>query len=113
MPSSFKDNLYRRAGITDLDEFYRTKFVSDEVLDHRYFKALDRFDIRFARTMWVYDNIRQGTDVLDLGCGSGMLALLKRKGVNLVGLDLSPEGARSVLRNGYDAGLSARSSTVQ
>ena len=45
------DNLYQRAGIYDRSDFYRTKFVSDEVLDARYFKALDRFDIRFARTM--------------------------------------------------------------
>src|SRR2546423_384100 len=48
------EDLYRRAGIEDLAEFYRTKFVSDEVLDARYFRALDRFDMRFARTMWVY-----------------------------------------------------------
>ena len=88
MPS-FNDNLYERAGIHDLDEFYRTKFVSDEVLDARYFKALDRFDIRFARTMWVYDNVRSGSTVLDLGCGAGMLALLKRKNVRLIGIDLS------------------------
>jgi len=47
-----KNSLYQRAGIDDIAEFYRTKFVSDEVLDARYFKALDRFDIRFARTMW-------------------------------------------------------------
>ena len=32
MPSQ-KQNLYERAGITDLAEFYGTKFVSDEVLD--------------------------------------------------------------------------------
>jgi ubiquinone/menaquinone biosynthesis C-methylase UbiE len=112
MPSSFKDNLYHRAGIYDLGEFYRTKFVSDEVLDHRYFKALDRFDMRFARTMWVYDNVRAGSDVLDLGCGSGMLALLQRKGVNLVGVDFSTQGARSVLRNGYNAGLTANLSSL-
>ena len=74
-----KDNLYQRAGITDVAEFYRTKFVSDEVLDARYFKALDRFDIRFARTMWIYDNVRPNSTVLELGCGAGMLALLKRK----------------------------------
>ena len=43
--------MYERAGIADVAEFYRTKFVSDEVLDPRYFKALDRFDIRFARTL--------------------------------------------------------------
>ena len=107
MPDMFNDNLYRRAGIHDLSEFYRTKFVSDEVLDARYFKPLDRFDIRFARTMWVYDNVRAGSSVLDLGCGAGMLALLKHKGVTLTGVDLSDECARAVRRNGYDLGVSA------
>ena len=101
------NDLYRRAGVEDLAEFYRTKFVSDEVLDARYFRALDRFDIRFARTMWVYDNVRPGSDVLDLGCGAGMLALLKRKGVTLVGCDLSPECALAARRNGYDLTCSA------
>ena len=96
------DDLYRRAGVEDLSEFYRTKFVSDEVLDARYFRALDRFDMRFARTMWVYDNVRAGSVVLDLGCGAGMLALLKRKGVTLAGLDLSEECALAARRNGYD-----------
>jgi SAM-dependent methyltransferase len=98
-----KNNLYERAGIADVAEFYRTKFVSDEVLDPRYFKALDRFDIRFARTMWVYDNVRAGSEVLELGCGAGMLALLKRKGVILTGVDLSAECALAARRNGYDA----------
>jgi cyclopropane fatty-acyl-phospholipid synthase-like methyltransferase len=96
------DDLYRRAGVEDLSEFYRTKFVSDEVLDARYFRALDRFDMRFARTMWVYDNVRAGSAVLDLGCGAGMLALLKRKGVTLAGVDLSAECALAARRNGYD-----------
>jgi cyclopropane fatty-acyl-phospholipid synthase-like methyltransferase len=96
------DNLYRRAGVEDIGDFYRTKFVSDEVLDARYFKALDRFDIRFARTMWIYDNVRSGSTLLDLGCGAGMLALLKRKGVTLTGVDLSPECALAARRNGYD-----------
>lgn len=104
--SSSKDDLYERAGI-DLAEFYRTKFVSDEVLDPRYFKMLDRFDMRFARTMWVYDNVRAGSSVLDLGCGAGMLALLKRKGVSLAGVDLSPECALAAGRNGYDTALTS------
>lgn len=95
-------DLYRRAGITDIGEFYRTKFLSGEVLDHRYFKPLDRFDLRFARTMWVYDNIRRGSSVLDLGCGAGILALLKRKDVFLAGLDLSEECVAAAQRNGYD-----------
>ena len=95
-------DLYARAGIEDVAEFYRTKFVSDEVLDARYFRALDRFDMRFARTMWVYDNVRAGSRLLDLGCGAGMLALLKRKGVELTGVDLSAECAAAAGRNGYD-----------
>lgn len=111
MPSQ-KNNLYERAGITDVAEFYRTKFVSDEVLDARYFKALDRFDIRFARTMWVYDNVRTGSDVLELGCGAGMLALLKRKGVTLTGVDLSNECALAARRNGYDATFSSELSSL-
>ena len=101
------DDLYTRAGVEDVAEFYRTKFVSDEVLDARYFRALDRFDIRFARTMWVYDNVRPGSRVLDLGCGAGMLALLKRKGVELTGVDLSHECASAARRNGYDATAAA------
>jgi cyclopropane fatty-acyl-phospholipid synthase-like methyltransferase len=100
--SNPEDNLYSRAGVADVRDFYRTKFVSDEVLDARYFKALDRFDIRFARTMWVYDNVRAGSTVLDLGCGAGMLALLKRKGVTLTGVDLSAECSLAARRNGYD-----------
>jgi SAM-dependent methyltransferase len=102
------DDLYSRAGIEDLAEFYRTKFVSDEVLDARYFRALDRFDIRFARTLWVYDNVRAGASVLDLGCGAGMLALLKRKGVTLAGCDLSEECALAARRNGYDVTCASR-----
>ncbi len=107
-----KQNLYERAGITDLADFYRSKFVSDEVLDARYFKALDRFDIRFARTMWVYDNVRPGAQVLELGCGAGMLALLKRKGVVLTGVDLSSECALAARRNGYDATFTAELSSL-
>jgi len=102
------DDLYSRAGIEDLADFYRTKFVSDEVLDARYFRALDRFDMRFARTMWVYDNVRANSSVLDLGSGAGMLALLKRKGVVLAGVDLSQECALASLRNGYDASVASK-----
>ena len=95
-------DLYAHAGIDDVAEFYREKFVSSAVLDHRYFKPLDRFDLRFARTMWVYDNVRKDSAVLDLGCGAGMLALLKRKGVTLTGIDLSDECVAAARRNGYD-----------
>jgi cyclopropane fatty-acyl-phospholipid synthase-like methyltransferase len=108
MSNSRKSDLYTRAGIADVAEFYRTKFVSDEVLDARYFHSLDRFDMRFARTMWVYDNVRAGSSVLDLGCGAGMLALLRRKGVALTGVDVSSECVLAARRNGYDIALTAK-----
>src|ERR1044072_8914854 len=110
--SNAEDNLYARAGVADVRDFYRTKFVSDEVLDARYFKALDRFDIRFARTMWIYDNVRAGSSVLDLGCGAGMLALLKRKGVTLTGVELSADCTLAALRNGYDFTAATRLSQL-
>ena len=95
-------DLYARAGIDDVAEFYRDKFVSNAVLESGYFKPLDRFDLRFARTMWVYDNVRRNSALLDLGCGAGMLALLKRKGITLTGVDLSDECVAAARRNGYD-----------
>src|SRR2546423_6324512 len=107
-----EDDLYKRAGVGNVRDFYRTKFLSDEVLDARYFKALDRFDIRFARTMWIYDNVRAGASVLDLGCGAGMLALLKRKGVTLTGVDLSAECSDAARRNGYDFTATSRLSQL-
>lgn len=94
--------LYELAGVDDLAEFYRERYVSNQLLDARYFRALDRFDIAWARTMWVYDNVRRNSRLLDLGCGSGVLALLKRKGVMLAGVDLSPDCAQAARRNGYD-----------
>jgi SAM-dependent methyltransferase len=40
--------------------------------------------------------------VLDLGCGEGLLALLKRKDVHLAGVDLSADLVEMARRNGYD-----------
>jgi ubiquinone/menaquinone biosynthesis C-methylase UbiE len=100
-PSNIKD-LYKRAGIEDVAEFYRTRYVSDALLDARYFDALNRFDIRWTRTLWVYENVRRGSSVLDLGCGGGLLALLKRKQVTLTGVDISADCALISRRNGYD-----------
>jgi len=95
-------NLYEIAGIDDLAEFYRDRYASNQLLDARYFPALNRFDILWAHTMWIYDNVRRGGKVLDVGCGSGVLALLKRKDVTLIGVDLSQDCAEAARRNGYD-----------
>jgi SAM-dependent methyltransferase len=97
-----KDDLLRLAGIDDVAAFYRDRFYTGGVLEAGYFDALDRFDMKFARTMWIYDNVRRGSSLLDLGCGEGLLALLKRKDVYLAGIDLSPELVEMATRNGYD-----------
>ena len=97
-----KDDLLRLAGIEDVAGFYRDRFYTGGVLEASYFDALYRFDINFARTMWIYDNVRRGSSVLDLGCGEGVLALLKRKDVYLAGVDLSSELVGMARRNGYD-----------
>lgn len=96
------DDLLKLAGIEDVAGFYRDRFYTGGVLEASYFDALDRFDMKFARTMWIYDNVRRGSSLLDLGCGEGLLALLKRKGVYLAGIDLSPELVEMATRNGYD-----------
>jgi SAM-dependent methyltransferase len=97
-----KDDLLRLAGIEDVAGFYRDRFYTGGVLEASYFDAIYRFDINFARTLWVYDNVRRGASVLDLGCGEGLLALLKHKGVYLAGVDLSPDLLVMARRNGYD-----------
>lgn len=96
------DDLLKAAGADDIANFYRDLFFTGGVLDARYFDPLSRFDIGFARTMWVYDNVRHNSSVLDLGCGEGMLALLKRKAVYLAGVDFSPELVSLARSNGYD-----------
>jgi SAM-dependent methyltransferase len=100
--SSKETDLYDVAGIEDVAGFYRDRFFTGGVLEAAFFDRLNRFDIQFARTMWIYDNVHRGSSVLDLGCGEGMLALLKRKGVTLAGVDLSPELLAAAHRNGYD-----------
>jgi ubiquinone/menaquinone biosynthesis C-methylase UbiE len=101
-PAKNEDNLLTRAGVEDVANFYRDRFFTGGVLHASYFDALSRFDINLARTMWVYDNVSAGATVLDLGCGEGVLALLKRKGVSLFGVDLSPELLAQARSNGYD-----------
>ncbi len=95
-------DYYDEAGIRDLAEFYAERFFTGGVFDAAYFHPLNRFHIQYARTMWVYDNVRGGSRLLDIGCGEGLLALLRRKGVSLTGVDFSPQLAEVARRNGYE-----------
>jgi len=45
------DELLRLAGIKDVAGFYRDRFLTGGVFEASYFDSLDRFDIKFARTM--------------------------------------------------------------
>ncbi len=101
-------DLLKAANTGDIAKFYRDRFYTGGVLDARYFDAVNRFNIGLARTMWVYDNVRRGASVLDIGCGEGVLALLKRKGVYLAGVDFSPELVELAQRNGYDTACVAQ-----
>ncbi|HXD34509.1 MAG TPA: methyltransferase domain-containing protein [Pyrinomonadaceae bacterium] len=94
-------NLYNFAGIDDVAEFYRLRYASAELLDGDYFDAVNRFNIRWSRSLWVYDNVKPGATVLDLGCGAGLLSLLKRKGCKVIGVDISADCAAVAMRNGY------------
>jgi SAM-dependent methyltransferase len=58
--------------------------------------------MQFARTLWVYDNVLAGTSLLDIGCGVGLLALLKRKNVRLSGVDISDKCVEAAKANGYE-----------
>ena len=102
-----KNHLYEHAGIDNQAEFYGNLYASGELLHPDYFHALERFHIRWARTMWIYDNVAPHSVVLDLGSGAGLLALLKRKDITLVGVDLSQRCAWTTQRNGYDLGCTA------
>src|SRR6185369_13516277 len=104
MDTSTKEkDLFKWAGIDNVPAFYCERFYTGGILHAGFFDALSRFDINLARTMWIYDNVRRGSSVLDLGCGEGVLALLKRKDVYLTGVDLSPELVEMARRNGYDS----------
>ncbi|MBA2340194.1 MAG: class I SAM-dependent methyltransferase, partial [Pyrinomonadaceae bacterium] len=80
--------------------------------DGRYFSALARFDINFASLMWIYDNVRLNSSVLDIGCADEMLGILKRKNAQLTGLTATTQRARAARANGYDAACASHPSQL-
>lgn len=99
---TIEDSIYKKLGIDDVNEFYADKFVwkqGPNIVDH---DPISRFNIHYIKQYWIYDRIKEGSTVLDVGCGSGTLNLLKSKKVTLVGADLSEKGLEQALLAGYD-----------
>lgn len=99
------DSVYKTLGIDDKNAFYADKFVwnpGPNIVEH---DPASRFDIAFIKQYWIFNNITVGAMILDVGCGSGTLNLLKSKRCYLVGTDLSEKGLEQALLSGYDEAI--------
>jgi ubiquinone/menaquinone biosynthesis C-methylase UbiE len=96
------NSTYKTLGINDVQEFYANKFVWDYVPNIIEQDYATKFDISFVKQYWIFNNIREGSRVLDIGCGSGTLNLLKSRKAYLVGTDLSEKALEQALLAGYD-----------
>lgn len=97
-----RNSAYKKLGIEDIGAFYADKFVwnpGPNIVEH---DPSSRYNIHYLKPYWIYDRVREGAAVLDVGCGSGTLNLLKSKHVYLVGADLSEKGLEQALGAGYD-----------
>ncbi len=97
-----ENSIYKMLRVNDVDEFYSNKFVwqpGPNIVEHN---PLSRFDIAYIKQYWIYNNIEKDSRVLDIGCGSGTLSLLKSKNIQLVGADLSEKALEMALVAGYD-----------
>lgn len=94
--------MYDKAGINDVSEFYREKFVHQANFDFAH-RILNFFNLNYFKSFWIYAKVKPNSRVLDFGCGSGTLSILKHKGCHLTGVDYSVaalEIARTI--NHYD-----------
>lgn len=97
-----ENSVYKMLGIDDINKFYANKFVSPPPHNIIELDPSSNFDIAFSKQYWIYNNVTEGSRVLDIGCGSGTLNFLKSKNVYLVGIDLSENALKQALLAGYD-----------
>ena len=89
-------------GVHDVNQFYANKFdysPAPNILENDPFT---KFDIGYIKQYWIYNNVAGESRVLDVGCGSGTLNLLKSKNCHLTGVDLSEKALEQALLAGYD-----------
>lgn len=101
-PLVVKNSVYKMLGANNINEFYATKFIGDPTPNIAKNDPLSKYDISYLKVYWIYNQIAEGSKVLDVGCGSGTLNLLKNKNVYLVGVDLSEKALEKALNVGYD-----------
>ena len=95
--------MYKKAGITDVKKFYEEKFATDTRFDVSGI-TLWHYNINFAKYFWIYRNVNPNSRVLDFGCGSGTLAILKSKGCRITGIDYSKKALEIAKKiNNYDS----------
>ena len=100
-----KNSIYNLLGINNISDFYKDKFVWEQCSNIIEADPASEFDIAYVKQYWIYDRISEGASVLDVGCGSGTLNLLKNKNTNLVGTDLSENCLEQALLAGYDEAI--------
>ncbi|MCF6171095.1 MAG: class I SAM-dependent methyltransferase [Bacteroidales bacterium] len=95
--------MYKDVGIEDIRGFYKNKFAFKH--DYDFTKnPINFYHIDNFKLLWMFSNIKENTKVLDFGCGSGVLACLKRKGCEITGIDYSEtalEYAKKINRYDY------------
>lgn len=95
--------MYKKGGINDVKAFYAEKFVHDQSFDFSKI-YMGYYHIDFAKMVRIYENVRLGSRVLDFGCGSGTLSILKKKGCEITGIDYSKKALEIAVRvNKYDS----------
>lgn len=95
--------MYKKAGINDVRRFYAEKFVRNENFDVTT-HYLWKYNINFSKYLWIYRNVKPNSIVMDFGCGSGTLSILKQKGCRIIGIDYSEKALKIAKEvNKYDS----------
>lgn len=66
------------------------------------YTAQEKFPIRDILDIFS-EQIKDGSRILDIGCGQGKYAFLKERGCKLFGVDIDPTAIDLAVKNGYDA----------
>ncbi len=92
--------MYNKLNI-DVNDFYESKFI--DFADFDFTKGnYKAFNVNTFKSFWIYSNVKEGSRVLDFGCGSGNLVALKNKNCEIVGVDYSKFALSIAKKNGYD-----------